>query len=79
MCVDNRDCLNVTLTRFAAIRAVVSVAALGGWITTHINPQIWAGVIVAVQVAEALQRTIPYAARFTGTNELCAAFDCAFH
>jgi hypothetical protein len=51
------------------------LAALGGWITTNIDPHIRAAVIVTVQVAEALQRAIPWAARFTGTNELCAAFD----
>ncbi len=48
---------------------------MGGWITIHIDPHIWAAVIVSVQVADALQRAIPWAARFTGTNELCAAFD----
>ena len=73
-----RDSLNRTLTRFAVARSVVSVAALGGWITTNVNPQIWAAVIVAVQLSEALQRAVPYAARFAGTNDLCAAFDALF-
>ena len=73
-----RDSLNTTLTRFAAVRSVVSVAALGGWVTTNVNPQIWAAVIVAVQVSEALQRAVPYVARFSGTNDLCAAFDALF-
>jgi hypothetical protein len=70
-----RDSLGATLTRLAVARSVVGVAALGGWITIHIDPHIWAAVIVSVQVADALQRAIPWAARFTGTNELCAAFD----
>jgi hypothetical protein len=70
-----RDRLSATINRFAVARSVVGVAALGGWITTNIDPHIWAAVIVAVQIAEALQRTIPWAARFAGTNELCAAFD----
>ncbi len=73
-----RDSLNATLTRFAVVRSAVSVTALGGWITTNVNPKIWAAVIVLVQVAEALQRAVPYAARFAGTNDLCAAFDALF-
>ena len=54
-----RDSLSATLTRFAVARSVVGVAALGGWITTNIDPHIWAAVIVLVQVAEALQRAVP--------------------
>jgi len=73
-----RDSLSATLTRFAVARSIVGVAALGGWITTTINPHIWAAVIVLVQIAEALQRAVPYAARFTGTNDLCAALDALF-
>jgi hypothetical protein len=70
-----RDSLGAILTRLAMARGVVGVAALGGWITIHIHPQIWAALIVAVQVADALQRAVPLAVRFTGTNELCASFD----
>jgi len=44
-----RDSLGATLTRLAVARSVVGVAALGGWITIHIDPQIWAAVIVSVQ------------------------------
>jgi hypothetical protein len=73
-----RDSISAALTRFAVARAVVSVSALGAWITTNANPKLWAGVIVLVQVAEALQRAIPYAARFSGTNDLCASFDALF-
>jgi hypothetical protein len=70
-----RDSLGAILTRLAVARSIVGVAALGGWITIHIDPRIWAAVIVLVQVADALQRAVSWAARFTGTNELCAAFD----
>ena len=73
-----RDNLNTTLTRFAIARSVIGVTALGGWITTNANPKIWGAVIVLVQIAEALQRAIPYSARFAGTNDLCAAFDALF-
>jgi hypothetical protein len=44
-----RDHLTRWDTRFAVGRSVTGLAALGGWITTNINPQIWAGVIAAVQ------------------------------
>jgi hypothetical protein len=35
-----RDSLNDILIRFAVARSVISVTALGGWITTNVNPQI---------------------------------------
>jgi hypothetical protein len=73
-----RDRLNTILVRVAVIRSVVSVAALGGWITTNLDPRIWAAVIVMVQVAEAVQRAIPFGARYAATNSLSASFDALF-
>ena len=73
-----RDSLAAWQTRFAVIRAVVSVSALGTWAAVKSYPMVWGGVIAAAQVADALQNAIPFAARFRGTNALCATLDALF-
>ena len=73
-----RDSLRLTLDRLSAARAIVSVAALGAWVTTHINPQIWASVIVLMQLAEAAERGLAGPARFAAISDLCAAFNALF-
>ena len=70
-----RDSLGAWVTRFAVIRAVVSVSALGTWAATKSYPMVWGGIIAAAQVADALQNAIPFAARFRGTNALVVALD----
>jgi hypothetical protein len=72
-----RDNLAATMTRFAVIRAVVSVSALGAWAAVKSCPMVWGGIIAAAQVADALQNAIPFAARFR-TNALCSTFDALF-
>jgi hypothetical protein len=73
-----RDNLAATMTRFAVVRAVVSVSALGAWAAVKSYPMVWGGIIAAAQVADALQNAIPFAARFRGTNALCSTFDALF-
>jgi hypothetical protein len=73
-----RDGLAATMTRFAVIRAVVSVSALGTWAAVKSYPMLWGGIIAAAQVADALQNAIPFTARFRGTNALCATLDALF-
>ena len=73
-----RDSLAAWQTRFAVIRAVVSVSALGTWAAVKSYPMVWGGIIAAAQVADALQNAIPFAARFRGTNALCATLDALF-
>ncbi|HUB44520.1 MAG TPA: hypothetical protein VMB73_06010 [Acetobacteraceae bacterium] len=63
------------MTRFAVIRAVVSISALGTWAAVRAYPMVWGGIIAAAQVADALQNAIPFAARFRGTNALLAALE----
>jgi RNA polymerase subunit RPABC4/transcription elongation factor Spt4 len=46
--------------------------------TTHISPQIWAGIIVIVQVAEAAERGWAIPARYAAISELCAGFNALF-
>ena len=73
-----RDHLASIDTYLAVARSVAGLAALGAWITTNINPHIWAAVIVFVQAAEAAQKATPFAAHLNGTNELCSAFESLF-
>ncbi len=56
-----RDSLADTMTRFAVIRGVVSVRALGTWAAVKSYPMVWGGIIAAAQVADALQNAIPFA------------------
>jgi hypothetical protein len=73
-----RDRLAAAMNRFAVIRAVVSVSALGTWAAVKSYPMVWGGIIAAAQVADALQNTIPFAARLRGTNGLCPTLDALF-
>jgi hypothetical protein len=73
-----RDSLAAAITRFAIIRATVSVSALGTWAAVKSYPMLWGGIIAAAQVADALQNAIPFAARFRGTNALSATLDALF-
>ncbi len=68
-----RDSLAAWVTRFAVVRTVVSVSALGTWAAFQSYPMVWGGIIAAAQVADALQNAIPFTARFRGTNALLAA------
>jgi hypothetical protein len=58
-----RDLVARRMSQVAVARAIVSVGALGSWIAGLGYPQLWGGVIVASQVAEAIQNVIPLAAR----------------
>jgi hypothetical protein len=73
-----RDRLTRKDTWLAVARSVTGLTALGGWVATNINPHIWAGVIVAVQVIEAATKATPLAAQLHGTSELCSAFESLF-
>ncbi len=52
-----RDGLAATMTRFAVIRAVVSVSALGAWAAVKSYPMLWGGIIAAAQVWPTLCKT----------------------
>jgi hypothetical protein len=70
-----RNSLGAWITRFAVIRAVVSVSALGTWAAVKSYPMVWGGIIAAAQVADALQNAIPFATRHRGTIALVAGLD----
>jgi hypothetical protein len=73
-----RDHLNERLTIFAVARAVVSVGALGAWISGHGYPQLWATVIVISQVCEAALTKLPFVTRERGLRAFSIALDGIF-
>jgi hypothetical protein len=73
-----RSDLGRWMTRFAVLRAIASSGAIATWAVVKSYPLVWGGIIAASQVADALQSAIPLAARFRGTNTLCATFDALF-
>jgi len=73
-----RDFLSLWVTRFAMIRAFVSVGALGTWAAVKAYPMVWGGVIAAAAVVDALQNAVPFAVRLRGTSALCVALDALF-
>ncbi len=73
-----RDQLTRWDTRISVARSVTGLAALGAWITTNVDPHIWAAVIVAGQTVEAGMKATSFAAHLHGTNELCSSFESLF-
>jgi|GEM_PF-2228495 len=70
-----RDSLGTWVTRFAVIRAVVAVSALGTWAAVKSYPMLWGGIIVAAQIADACQNALPLASRYRGTTALVVALE----
>jgi hypothetical protein len=70
-----RDRLANILSWLAVGRAIVSVAALGSWVGGLGYPQLWGGIIVASQVAEAVQNALPLVTRERGLRALVTALD----
>ncbi|HEY3910008.1 MAG TPA: hypothetical protein VGM07_08965 [Stellaceae bacterium] len=70
-----RDLLARRMSQVAVGRAIVSVGALGSWIAGLGYPQLWGGVIVVSQVAEAIQNVIPLAARERSLRAFAVTLD----
>jgi hypothetical protein len=70
-----RDSLTAWITRFAVIRAVVSVSALGTWAAIRAYPMVWGSIIAAAQVLDALQHALPFAARSRGASASVVELD----
>jgi hypothetical protein len=70
-----RDHLAELLTWFEVGRAIVSVGALGSWVAGLGYPQLWGGIIVVSQVAEAVVSKLPLIARQRGVVAFASALD----
>ncbi len=66
------------VTRIDVTKAVLSVGALGGWAATQVSPMIWGGVIVAVQVANAVQNILPTSKHYQTLSALVIVLDTLF-
>jgi hypothetical protein len=70
-----RDRLTNWLSWFAIGRAIVSVGALGSWFAGIGHPEIWGGIIVASQVAEAVVNALPLSARQKNLSAFALALE----
>jgi hypothetical protein len=70
-----RDHLSELLTWFDIMRAIVSVGAPGFWVAGIGYPQLWGGIIVASQVAQAVLTKLPLTARHKGLMAFTNALD----
>jgi hypothetical protein len=70
-----RDWLTAWLSRFAIGRAIVSVGALSSWFAGIGHPEVWGGIIVASQVAEAVVNALPLSARQKNLSAFALALE----
>ncbi len=66
------------VTRIEMVKAVLSVGALGGWAVTHVPAGIWGVILVAVQIANAAQQSLPLARHYQSLSALVIALDTLF-
>jgi len=72
---------NVLATRvrwFAAIRAIASNGAIGAWAVWTSYPLVWATIIAASQVGDALKDVFPFTARHKAANGCVNSMDALF-
>ena len=70
-----RTVLDRRITCFNALRATASSSAIAAWAVWQAYPLIWAGVIAASQVADALKDVFPFTARHKAANDLVTSLD----
>jgi hypothetical protein len=73
-----RDRLSMWVTRFAVLRAVASSGSIAGWVIWREYAFVWASIIAASQLADALREAIPYTARQKSANALLTDLDALF-
>jgi hypothetical protein len=73
-----RDRLSSWVTRFAVLRAVASSGSIAGWVIWREYAFVWAAIIAASQLADALRDAIPYTARQKSANALLTDLDALF-
>jgi hypothetical protein len=63
------------VTWFGALRAIASSSAIGAWIVWQSYPMIWAGIIMASQVADAAKDVFPFASRYKAASDLVVSLE----
>jgi len=66
------------VTRIDVAKAVLSVGALGAWAASQVPSLVWGGIIVAVQVADATQKTLPVSKQYQSLSALVIVLDTLF-
>ena len=72
---DYRDYYGKWVTGISVLRAVTSLASVGGWLTVSHLAWLWATLLVAAQLAEALQGTFPFAKKRLALSRWCRKLD----
>jgi hypothetical protein len=57
---DYRNSLNNWVTVFAAIRAIASTSSIGAWLIWKRYALLWAGLLAAAQLIDALKNVFPF-------------------
>jgi hypothetical protein len=73
-----RNSLARWVTGFNALRAVASSGAIATWAVVQTYPLLWAGIIAASQVADALKDVFPLTTRQQAANGLVMSLDALF-
>ena len=66
------------VTRINVTKAVLSAGALGAWAASQVSPLLWGGIIAAVQVADAVQKTLPISKQYESLSALVIVLDTLF-
>ena len=70
-----RNILERQMSWFNALRAIASSGAIAAWAVWRAHPLIWAAIIAASQVADALKDVFPFTARHKAANDLLASLE----
>jgi hypothetical protein len=73
-----RDYLARWVTGIASIRAVASSVSIAGWAIWHNLSFVWASIIAASQVADALKEVFPMAKQHKAAGDLAAILENLF-
>jgi hypothetical protein len=73
-----RDYLGHWVTALATIRAIASSVSIAGWAIWHNLSFVWASIIAASQVADALKNVFPVAKRNKAAADLSTVLDNLF-
>lgn len=73
-----RDYLGRWVTGVATVRAVASSVSIAGWAVWHNLGFVWASVIAASQIADALKDVFPFAKQHKAAGELATILENLF-
>jgi hypothetical protein len=73
-----RNILSTWVARIAILRAIASSGSIAGWVIWRDYAFVWAAIIAASQLADALKDAIPYTARQKAANALLTDLDALF-